>query len=157
MPFPRDRWVRTRRRIRVVSPFLWRERNDDSSSWLDYERESRLRNIPRICTTQSRPLAGRTNQPDRVGKREEKRVIEFWFLVANTQIYKRLCPSVGPLFRLSVCHTRVVTLELKTRKTLGCLGCCSWYCLCVSVLEVGWGCVWGEARGWMPMPTRPQR
>ena len=33
------------------------------------------------------------------------------FLVADTQLYKRLCPSVGPLVRWSV------TLELKTQKT----------------------------------------
>ena len=35
------------------------------------------------------------------------------FLVADTQLYKRLCPSVRPLVR----HTRVVTLELKSGKT----------------------------------------
>ena len=27
----------------------------------------------------------------------------------------------------------------------------------MSVLEGGWECGWGEAGGWMPLPTRPQR
>ena len=39
------------------------------------------------------------------------------FLVADTQLYKTLCPSIGPSVRRSVRHARVVTLELKTRKT----------------------------------------
>ena len=47
------------------------------------------------------------------------------FLVADKQLHKRLCPSVGllvrrsvgPSVRRSVGHARVVTLELKTRKT----------------------------------------
>ena len=25
------------------------------------------------------------------------------------------------------------------------------------MLKGGWGCRWGEAAGWMPLPTRPQR
>ena len=60
-------------------------------------------------------------------------------------------PSVRPLVRPSVRHARVENAKNAY------LGCCSWYCLCVSVLEGGWGCGWGEAGGWMPLPTRPQR
>ena len=71
-----------------------------------------------------------------------------FFLVADTQ-HKRLSSSVGP----SVCHTRVITLELKTQTlTYDASGCCSWYCLCVCI-----GGGWGEAGGLVPLPTRPQR
>ena len=76
-----------------------------------------------------------------------------WFLVADTQLYKGLCPSVRPLVRRSrsSCHARVENAKNAY------LWCCSWYCLCVSVLEGGWGCGWGEAGGWMPLPTHPQQ
>ena len=40
----------------------------------------------------------------------------FVFLVADTQLYKRLCPSVGPLVRWSVGPSVVIELEnVKTR------------------------------------------
>ena len=38
------------------------------------------------------------------------------FLVADTQLYKRLCPSVRPLVRPSVGHGLIV-IELKSGKT----------------------------------------
>ena len=41
----------------------------------------------------------------------------FHFLVAVTQLYRRLCPSVHSSVHWSVHHARVVTFELKTRKT----------------------------------------
>ena len=46
------------------------------------------------------------------------------FLVADTQLSKRLYPSVG--------HARVVLLELKTAKNAY-KGCSSWYGMCVCV------------------------
>ena len=59
------------------------------------------------------------------------------FLAADTQLFKRLCPSVGPSVRWSV-GPSVREHESKSAKT--------------SVLDAF--CVDG---GWMPLPTRPQR
>ena len=72
-----------------------------------------------------------------------------YFLVADTQLYKRLCPSVGWSVRSSHSHCHAQDENAKNAY----LGCCSWCCLCVSVLEKGWG----EAGGWMPLLTRQQR
>ena len=75
------------------------------------------------------------------------------FLIADMQLYKRLCPlvhwSVG-LSRLR-CYARIENAKNVYS------GCCSWFCLWVSVLEGGWGCGWGEAGGWIPLPTRLQQ
>ena len=64
------------------------------------------------------------------------------FLVADSQLYKRLCPSVRPLVRWSV------TLELKTRKTriydAAVVTLCVCVCQCVGGgLGVGLGWGWG--------------
>ena len=61
------------------------------------------------------------------------------FLVADTQLYRKLCPSVGPSIR---------NAQVEKWKT--------------SVLDVFLGrCVgggaWGVDWGWMPLPTRPQQ
>ena len=60
----------------------------------------------------------------------------------DTQLYKRLCPSVGWLVGWSV--GRSVTLELKTRKTriydTAVVIVCVWVCECVAgVVGVGLG------------------
>ena len=63
------------------------------------------------------------------------------FLVADTQLYKRLCPSVGRSVGPSVCGH-----ESKSAKT--------------SILDAFCVCEWGSRgvdEGWMPLPTRPQR
>ena len=62
------------------------------------------------------------------------------FLVADTQLYKRLCPSVGP----SVGNDRVEKWENEL-------------CVYVSVLGGGLGGALGVDGGWLPLPTRPQR
>ena len=65
--------------------------------------------------------------------------------------------SVGPSVRWSVRPTRVVKLELKTRKSstvFRVLQLVFFVCECVGG---GWRCGWGEAGGWMPLPTRPLR
>ena len=64
------------------------------------------------------------------------------FLVADTQLYKRLCPSVGPSVRRSVTHESKIGKQALKMLFLVC------------VLVVG---AWGVAEGWMPLPTRPQR
>ena len=75
-------------------------------------------------------------------------------LVADTQFYKRLCPSVYPSVRWSRSTARVVTLELKTRKTRIFDASVGDVCVCVGG---GRGCGWGEAGGWMLLPNRLQR
>ena len=55
-----------------------------------------------------------------------------FFLVADTQLYKRLCPSVGPSVR------RSVVIELKRGKT----SVFDTFCVCLSVGS-GFGCGWG--------------
>ena len=60
-----------------------------------------------------------------------------------------VCRFVGPSVR------RSVTLELKTQKrVLRMLQLVLFVCECVGG---GMGCGWGEAEGWMPLPTRLQR
>ena len=65
------------------------------------------------------------------------------FLVADTQLYKRLCPSVRP----SVGPLEAV-IELKS----GEIGVLDTFCICLSI-----GMGMGMDRGWMPLPTRPKR
>ena len=67
------------------------------------------------------------------------------FLVADTQLYKRLCLSVGrsvrPLVRLLVRGHKLKSEE-------------------ISILDAICACEWGTCGvdwGWMPLPTRPQR
>ena len=55
------------------------------------------------------------------------------FLVSDTQLYKRLCPSVGPLVRLSE-----AVIELKSGET----SVLETFCLYLSV-GGGLGCGWG--------------
>ena len=77
-----------------------------------------------------------------------KRIVSKWprrFLVADTQLYKRLCLSVGPLVRWSV-GPSVREHESKSKKT--------------SVLDAFCACewrTWGVDGALMPLPTRPQR
>ena len=71
------------------------------------------------------------------------------FLVADTQLYKRLCPSV----RWSV--RRSVTLKLKTQETR--IYNAAVFIECVWVYVSVWEGGLGEAWGWLPLPTRPQR
>ena len=67
------------------------------------------------------------------------------FLVADTQILGALSVrrSVGPS----------VTLKLKTQKTRIYDAAVVIECACVSVWQGGWG----EAGGWLPLLTHPQR
>ena len=94
----------------------------------------------------------------------EENFVIFNFLVADTELYKRSClsvgpwvrRSVGPSVRRSVGHAPVVTLESKTRKNAAVGIVYVWVCWREAGTGVGeWG--WGEAGGWMPLPTRPQR
>ena len=69
------------------------------------------------------------------------------FLVADTQLYKRLCPSIGPSVRPSVRRSvgpwpRVEKWENKRFRSFLCM------CLC---WKGGW------VGRWLPLPTRPQR
>ena len=68
--------------------------------------------------------------------------MNFGFLVADTQLHKRLCPSIGPSVCPSVCWSVCwsVTHESKSGK--------------MSVLDAFMGMCVG---GWMPLPTRLQR
>ena len=62
------------------------------------------------------------------------------FLVADTQLYKRLCPSVGPLVRWSVgplVRRSVMVIELKSGKT----SVFDTFFVCLSV-GGGFGCGW---------------
>ena len=63
------------------------------------------------------------------------------FLVADTQLYKRLCPSVG---------RSVEVIESKSGKTSVLEAF-----VYVSVLEGGLGGALGVDEGWLPLPTRP--
>ena len=68
-----------------------------------------------------------------------------FFLVADTHLYKRLCPSVGPSVGASICPS-VREHKSKSAET--------------SVLDAFCACKWGNWGvdwGWMPLPTRPQR
>ena len=65
---------------------------------------------------------------------EEVEISVFTFLVADTQLCKRLCPSVRP---------SVMVIELKSGKT----SAFDTFYLCLSVVD----------GGWMPLPTLPQR
>ena len=84
--------------------------------------------------------------------------ISFCFWVVDTQLYKRLCPSVcpsiGPLVRPSVCPS-VRPLYRPSWWSSWKVGKRAFWKLFVYVwvLRVGWGVDWG----WMPLPTRPQR
>ena len=75
-------------------------------------------------------------------------------LVADTQLYKRLCrsvgPSVGPLVRW--CVRPSVTTSRKVGKRAF-----SKLFVFVSELERGLGGALGVDGGWLPLPTRPQR
>ena len=66
------------------------------------------------------------------------------FLVAVTQLYKRLCPSIYPSVHRSVCNTRVEKWKNERFR---------WFFLgmCVS------GAAWGVDGGWMPLSTHLQR
>ena len=67
----------------------------------------------------------------------------FTFLVADTQLYKRLCPSVRPSVREH---------ESKSEKT----SVLEAFCVCVCVgREIGWGvgCGWGLAAPAHPSAT----
>ena len=68
------------------------------------------------------------------------------FLVADTQLYERLCPSVGPLIRWSVGGHLVEKWENEHFRYFVCE-----VCLCVK--DGGWS----VDGGWIPLPTRPQR
>ena len=78
----------------------------------------------------------------------------FMFLVADTQLYKRLCPSVrwsvGPSVRPSVRPSirHGDRVEKWKNERFG-------YFLCMFVCGGGGG--WGVDGGWMPLPTRPPR
>ena len=65
------------------------------------------------------------------------------FLVADTQLYIKLCPSVGPLVHWSIGLS--VVIKLKSGETS----------LLNSCLYGSKGC--SVDGGWMPLPTRPQR
>ena len=68
------------------------------------------------------------------------------FLVADTQLYKRLCPSVSLLVRWSVGPSvprSVRGHKSKRGKTSILDGFCVW--------------MWGVGGGWTPLPTRPQQ
>ena len=71
------------------------------------------------------------------------------FLVADTQLYKRLCPSVRWSVRWSV------TLELKMQETR--IYNAAVVIECVWVFDSVWEGGWGEAGVWLPLPNRPQR
>ena len=66
----------------------------------------------------------------------------YTFLVADTQLYKRLCPSVHWSVRRSVTHESKIGKRALQMPFL------------VWVLMVG---AWGVDEGWMPLPTRPQQ
>ena len=67
------------------------------------------------------------------------------FLVADSQLYKSLCPTVRPSVRPSV-GPSVREHESKSAKT----SILDAFCACE------WG-TWGVDGGLMPLPTRPQR
>ena len=77
------------------------------------------------------------------------------FLVADTQLYERLCPSlrlsihqsIGLLVHWSVGPS--VMIELKSGKT----SILDTFCVCLCVRGGDWGLV----GGWRPLPTRLQR
>ena len=70
----------------------------------------------------------------------------FFFLVADTQLYKRLCPSVRRSVRPSVTTSRKV--GKRAFKKLFAYG---------SELGRGLGGALGVNGGWLPLPTRPQQ
>ena len=67
------------------------------------------------------------------------------FLVADTQLYKRLCPSIGPSFPQSVTTSRKVG-KRSFQKLL----------LYVSLMGEGLGGALGVDGGRLPLPTHPQ-
>ena len=73
-------------------------------------------------------------------------VFNHLFLVADTQLYKRLCPSVRPSVRPSVGPSEVIELKNGEMSVL------DTFCVCLSV-----GVGWGVDGGWMPLPTHSQR
>ena len=93
-------------------------------------------------------MAGRLKKPINrnafLNRRKRKNrflaMVNLFFLVADTQLYKRLCPSVGPLVRPSV-----MVIESKSGKTSVLDTFC--VCLCVEGVWVGvwmgFGCGWG--------------
>ena len=83
-----------------------------------------------------------------------KGFIRLQFLVANMQLYERLCPSVAP----SVHHARVENVKNAYLWYCICYCVCvgDWVCVCVCYRD-GWGWGWGEAWDWMPLPTRSQQ
>ena len=78
-------------------------------------------------------------------------VIVSAFLVADTKLYKRLCPSLGPSVGRSV---RPLVREHESKS--GKMSVLKRF-VYVSVLERVLGGVLGVDRGWLPLPTRPQR
>ena len=85
----------------------------------------------------------------------------FPFLVADTQLYKRLCPSIrlsiGPSVRPSVRRSVRPSVRPSVREHESKSGKMSVLKLFVyvSVLERVLGGVLGVDRGWLPLPTRP--
>ena len=77
-----------------------------------------------------------TSFPSRFRSRPSKYIIDA-FYVADTQLYKRLRPSVGPLARWSV-GPSVMVIESKSGK----MSVFDTFCVCLSV-EGGLGCEWG--------------
>ena len=68
-------------------------------------------------------------------------LLRILFLVADTQLYRRLCPSVGPLVR----HGHRIKKWRNERFR---------YFLCILIYG---GLGKGVDRGWMTLPTRTQR
>ena len=71
-------------------------------------------------------------------------------LVADTQFYKRLCPSIGPSFSYSICWSMMI--ESKSVKMCNYDATVMIFCAC----KLAWG---GEGMdgGSMPLPTHPQQ
>ena len=73
-----------------------------------------------------------------------------FFLVADTQLCERLCPSIRPYIHLSV-------RPFVRRPSACCSTMLDIVCVCTSVKEGVWEWVWSEAGGLMLIATRLQR